>query len=237
VSEGGLAVGWLALSVETVTSALTIGIPLAAAAVSFLAAVLVAFLSRLHDRQQQARVVLLAPAQDFARHALASLAALRYVSPPQASSTSRRPDRNAVLLTDPVLRERRLQACREAIDLVRRTRGDVRLVFHPMSWAAEFSRRVLMQLRLCLESAETFYADYDAATASGSHGWLSQDAARGERERYESHRQSAYEELDGFFEDVAERLVKPSWNPSKIEPARPPVGAPPALPPRPSSAP
>lgn len=201
-------------------------VPLAAAAVSFLAAVLVAYVSRLHDRQQQARVVLLAPAQEFARNALATLAALRYVSPPQVSSSSPMPDRNEVLLTNPVLREQRLQTCRQAIDAVRRTRGDVRLVFHPKSWAAEFSRRVLMQLRLCLESAETFYADYDEATASGFSDWVRGEGARLGRERYEAHRQSAYEELDGFFEDVAERLVKPSWDPSRIEAARPPASTP-----------
>ena len=184
------------------------------AVLGVLSALAVATQRHKHDRHQQARLLLLPPAEEFARSVVASLAALRYVTPPTASAPAQPQNRNAVLLTDRQLREDRLELCREKIDIVRQARAHVRLVFQPQSWAAEMSRRVLMDLRNCLESAEHFYLLYDDLEATNRE--VVEHAAR-----YTGARKEAYVDLDTFFEEVAERLVKPSWG-TRIEVASAP---------------
>lgn len=89
-------------------------------------------------------------------------------------------------------------------------RADVRLVFQPKSWAAEFSRSVLWNLRLALESAESYYAGYLESGCDDPLRWISGEAALSKRHRYKTLRLGAYERLDAFFEEVSERLVWPS---------------------------
>lgn len=183
-----------------------------------------ALLSRQHDREQAARAVLIAPAKEFARAALAALAALRYVTPPSLTSPGDMPHRNSVLLGDARLREERFETSRHAIDSVRPMRADVRLAFHPKSWAAEHSRAVLAHLRDSLEIAEGFYAAYDRVRPSDADTWRASEGAP-RRDAYHAARDCAYESLDAFFIDVATRLIRPTWDPSKIAPADRPPGA------------
>jgi hypothetical protein len=190
----------------------SITVPIVVAVLGLLGAQFLAILSRRHDRQQTARAALVEPAREFARAAIEALAALRYVTPP-ATGTGQSVHRNLVLLTDVAERTTRLHLASVAIDAVRATRAGVRLAFHPKSWAAEYSRQVLAALRNSLESAEEFYAAHDEH--AGSREWM--DASAPElRRTYKQHRNDVYEALDRFFDDVAERLQDPTWNPRKI---------------------
>lgn len=193
----------------------TIVAAVAGGMIAVLSSVVVAGQARRHDREQQARLVLVAPAEEFARSAVASLAALRYVTPPVAEAEGRVPHRNAALLTDRRLREDRLTGCRTAVDHVRRARAHVRLVYQPESWPAEMSRRVLADLRACLEAAEAFYAVYDDRRRSDVDAWA-------EVSSYSRARRDAYVDLDTFFEAVGERLARPSWD-ARVEPATGPA--------------
>jgi len=195
---------------------LAVGIPMGVAVLGLIGALVAALLSRSSDRQQQARPVLLEPAQEYARTALAALAALRYVTPPPIYQGGTRPHRNEGLLKDTEQRERRLADCREAIDKVRYTRARVRLVFHPKSVAAELSREVLAELRLSLEAAENYYASFDETGLSDPKRWR-HGPGRAIRKQYKDYRMLAYQHLDDFFEDVAERLEKPTWDPLRIK--------------------
>jgi hypothetical protein len=199
------------------TNLLKIWIPLVVAVIGVASGIYAALLSRRHDREQQARPVLLGPAEEYAKCCLTALAALRYVTPPHCPPRPGRVHRNAVLLLDAAQTEERLQACRDAIDRVRTARADVRLVFHPTSRSAEFSRRVLMHLRFCLEHAEAFYVAYRESESTDPEMWCTDPQAQARRGAYKEERASAYRELDAFFENVSERLIHPSWNPSKID--------------------
>jgi len=72
-----------------------------------------------------------------------------------------------------------------------------------------------------------FYAYHgESAKREDAEAWL-HSQGRGTRAEYKAARFAAYEALDAVFEDVAGRLVRPTWNPSKIataarpnEPAR-----------------
>jgi hypothetical protein len=196
-------------------------IPIAVAVLGLVGGQVLAVFSRRHDRQQSARTTLLEPAREFATSALTALAALRHVTPPSASKGGEH-HRNTSLLSDHVVREERMEACRRAVDSVRVARAGVRLSFHPKSWAAEYSRQTLAALRLCIESAENFYSLHDRN--GGGTDWLetASPALRGE---YKQHRVEVYTALDNFFEDVAERLRAPTWTPSKIPAARRPEDA------------
>ena len=191
----------------------SITIPIVVAVLGLLGAQSLAILSRRHDRQQSARATLVEPAREFARAAIEALAALRHVAPPRATGAGQTAHRNSVLLTDVAERTRRLQRSSEAIDVVRASRAGVRLALHPKSWAAEYSRQVLAALRESLESAEEFYAAHDEQ--AGSQAWMATSAPE-LRSTYKQHRYDAYRALDQFFDDVAERLRNPTWNPKKI---------------------
>lgn len=186
---------------------------LVVATIALAGVIVTAYLSRGHDRQQQARSVLVEPAENFARLSLNALAALRYVTPPELRAPPTRPHRNEPLLTGKEERERRLVATRVAIDEVRPTRAHVRLVFHPESTAAEMSRRVLEHLRACLESAEEFYAQHDDAAATGRLNAWQTETRQAARDLYKNNRKRAYDDLDAFFKEVSRRLVRPSWAP------------------------
>jgi hypothetical protein len=189
-------------------------IPLAVALLGLVGAQAVALLARRHESQQSARTTLIEPAHDFAAAALAALAALRHVTPPAHRVAPDRGHRNVRLLSDRDIREERLQSCRESIDAVRVARAGVRLAFHPKSWAAEYSRQTLAALRLCLESAEAFYALQDEVPDA----WIETEG-RSIRDAHKQHRMAAYQALDDFFEDVADRLRAPTWDPKKISQA------------------
>ena len=191
----------------------SITIPAVVAVLGVLGAQLLAILSRRHERQQAARSTLFEPAQEFARAAIVALAALRYVTPPELLDAHEPVHRNAILLGDVAERVKRLQSASEAVDAVRATRAGVRLAFHPKSWAAEYSRQVLLALRFCLESSERFYSSHD--DRADSETWIA-TSAPALRKVYKKHRDDVYEALDQFFEDVAERLRNPTWNPNRI---------------------
>ena len=191
-------------------------IPVTVAVLGLVGAQVLAVLSRRHDRQQSARTTLVEPAHEFATSALAALATLRHVTPP-SSPKEGQPHRNAPLLLDRTAREERMEACRLAVDSVRVARAGVRLAFHPKSWTAEYSRQTLAALRLCVESAERFYSLHDREHDRSA--WLA-TAAPALRSEYKQHRVEVYEALDNFFEDVAERLRAPTWNPSRIPAAK-----------------
>lgn len=184
------------------------------ATVALLGALVVALISRRHDRQQQARTVLLEPADAYASAALAVMAKLRRVAPPTFPHSSLVPHRNAHLLDQTDRRDQLLVECRELLDVVRVTRARVRLAFHPRSSAAEQARAVLAGLRASLEAAEEFYSAYDAGRAAG--GELPEVEWDGLRDRYKAPRAATYQHLDDFFDEVAQRLVSPSWDPRKV---------------------
>jgi len=179
-------------------------------------ALVVALVSHQHDRQQQGRATLLAPAEHFSRSALKSLALLRYVTPPGTAATRGRRHRNECVLEDAEERRRRLIACRSAIDVVRADRAHVRLAYHPESRVAASSQRVLGQLRDCLEAAENFFDDYDEAAAKGNAEQWRRTDGHSARDGYKKLRKKTYNALEQFHKDVAVRLQKPSWNPRKV---------------------
>jgi hypothetical protein len=179
------------------------------------AGVIAALVSRRHDREQQARPILLEPATDFARAALRALAAMRYVTPPWSSTDSRRPHRNENLVSDPIGRHERLEICRAALDEVRFDRAAVRLIFSPNSRAAAVSAEVLGELRFVFETAEQFFLEYETANSIGEGEVWRHSTGNEIREAYMLGRSRVYERLDWFFEEVGERLVRPSWNPRK----------------------
>jgi hypothetical protein len=185
------------------------------AVVGLAVGVIAALVSRRHDREQQARPILLEPSTSFARATLRALAAMRHVTPPWVPTASRLPHRNEELLNDAALRGVRLDACRIALDDVRPERAAVRLVFHPSSRAAALSADVLGELRSVLEAAEHFYAAYDSAVVVGRGGTWREQENEELRERYLLGRRKVYERLDRFLEEVAQRLIRPSWNPRR----------------------
>ena len=93
--------------------------------------------------------------------------------------------------------------------MVRVTRADVRLVFHPDSQAAELSRQVLEHLRSSLESAEHYYFRFDCQ--SDPTAWRQSQEGINLRQKYKYDRMRAYASLDQFFEEVSIRLAKPRW--------------------------
>ena len=187
------------------------------AAIGFVGGLATAYMGRRKDREQQARTTLLEPADAFAQAALAALAALRYVTPPSTPTPGHGHHRNERLLDDRTSRDALLSACAAKIDAVRVARAQVRLAFHPRSHASEHTRVVLDHLRQCLETAERFYTGHDAAAADVDLLAAWNSAARtADRNGYKKLRTAAYDELDAFFEDVAARLVRPTWNPRRI---------------------
>jgi hypothetical protein len=191
----------------------SITIPVVVATIGLLGGQILALLSRRHDRQQSARTTLLEPARKFATATLEALASLREVTPPEALPPGGPGHRNYRLLSDIPERHARLLAAAKAIDAVRAARADVRLTFHPKSWAAEHSRQALACLRLSLESAERFYAAHDEQADPAA--WFA-DSSPALRAAYKQHRRQAYDALDLFFDDVAQRLHRPTWDPRKI---------------------
>jgi hypothetical protein len=190
--------------------------PVLAAVAALLVTLLAAVLSKHHDRQQQARTVLLPPAELFAQAASAALARLRYVTPPSSGpGGGSSGHRNEPLLSEPEIRGRRLEVCRDAIDEVRSARARVRVVFHPGSAAAEYTRETLQQLRACLESAERYYVEHDLQSPADRQAWRT---TRGVivRRTCKSHRWSAYHALDQFYNDTASRLQSPTWKFSRM---------------------
>lgn len=144
-------------------STATLVVSLVVALIALSGALATAFMSRGKDREQQARVALLVPADAFVEAALAALAALRYVTPPSSVQEDGSRHCNEVLLQDRVTRDACLSECAKKIDSVRMVRAQVHLAFHPRSDAAAHAPAVLGSLRACLEGAERFYATHDAA--------------------------------------------------------------------------
>lgn len=181
-------------------------VALVVAVMSIIGAVLISATTRRHDRQQAARTLMIRPAEDFARQAYKMLAALRYVTPPDTAQ-----HRNAALLEDKDVREKRLAACHVMLDDLRGTRASIALMFGPKSAAAEYARCVLDRLRFCLEICEAFYERHTAAGVPTNRWQASPSSAW--RERYKQLRETAYnDDLKRLFEDVADRMVSPSWN-------------------------
>ncbi|MDH6237097.1 hypothetical protein [Cryobacterium sp. CG_9.6] len=176
--------------------------------------------SRRHDRQQQARPILLEPAATFVRAAHAALAALRYVTPPSVSEREK-PHRNEELLANVTERQERMKSCRMTVDDVRSARAAVWLVLHPNSLAAGLSWEVVLHLRHALEQAEDFYRDFDQAQENGEEENWRRGAGTCARDSYKETRSQVYNDLDKFCVDVAKRLIKPSWDPRKYA-QRPP---------------
>ncbi len=191
-------------------------VPILVGLLAATAALVGAMLARRHDRQQQARVLMIAPAESFSRATLAALAALRHVTPPSTNTEDVLPHRNDFLLTSVDVRNERLAACHDALDQVRIERAHVRLMFHPSSWSAEWSRRVLAHLRHCIQDAERFYMEHDASVASGDERLWQSERREPLRDSYKSERAFTYAALDEFFDDVAVRLIRPTWNPRRI---------------------
>lgn len=195
-------------------------VTLVVAVIGLFGALCVAWDTHRHDRQQQARLVLLEPAEQFARSALAALAALRYVTPPTAPAASVRLHRNEAILAAHAEREKRLTACRRDVDAVRYGRAHLRLVFHPCSSVADWSRLSLEAIRECLELAEIFYEDYDTCVAVGDDVNLWRNGSGNDtRKDYKDCRKLAYRTLDVLFRDVAWCLVKPELgSPARVAP-------------------
>ena len=194
---------------------LTIGL------VGLVAGVVAALVSRRHDREQQARPILLEPATAFARATLAALAAMRYVTPPWPLSNLSKPHRNDGLLSDVSTREKRMEPCRKALDDVRSARAAVRLVFHPDSLAAGWSWSVLVHLRTALEQAEGFYRDFDHAKLRGEDESWRGEISTSLRDSYKETRKRVYQSLDQFYVEVAKRLIRPSWNRKRYNQRKP----------------
>jgi hypothetical protein len=201
----------------TVGDIVTLSVALAGLAVGVVAALV----SRRHDREQQARPLLLDPATTFARATLAALAAMRYVTPPWPPSEPKGPHRNEAMLADVLAREQRMEVCRKALDDVRSARAAVRLVFHPESLAAGWAWSVLVYLRAALEGAEGFYRDHDDAKLRGEDDRWREGAGRSIRDTYKRDRLRVYQSLDQFYVDVAKRLIRPSWDPKKYNQRQP----------------
>lgn len=195
----------------SVGDVVTLSVALVGAAVALIAALV----SRRHDREQQARPILLDPATTFARATLAALAAMRYITPPWPPSEPNRPHRNEALLEDVAIREQRIEVCRKALDDVRSARAAVRLVFHPDSLAAGWSWSVLVHLRIALEEAEGFYLDFDSKKLHGEDVDWREGDGKATRDAYLGTRQRVYGFLDQFYGEVAKRLIIPSWDPRK----------------------
>lgn len=182
---------------------------------------MVTLVSKRHDREQQARPLLLDPATTFARATLAALAAMRYVTPPWPPSELKGPHRNEAMLGDISAREQRMEVCRKALDEVRSARAAVRLVFHPESLAAGCAWSVLVYLRAALERAEGFYFAHDGAKSHGEDQSWREGAGRSIRDAYKENRLRVYQSLDQFYVDVAKRLIRPSWDPKKYNQRQP----------------
>lgn len=186
---------------------------LVAAGIALGATLWSASIVKRHDRQQQARTVLLAPAELFAEAASTALAKLRYVTPPSSEADGGPSGhRNEPLLVGVSARRRRLGACGAAIDEVRSARARVRVVFHPGSAAAEYTRETLQQLRASLDAAERYYADYDLLDSAADRQEWRAGAGADARKTYKAHRWSAYQALDLFYIDTARRLESPTWD-------------------------
>jgi hypothetical protein len=113
---------------------------------------LAALITARFQRKQHYREMLLPPAQLFSEAVVKAFARLRTVKPP-----TKREHRNFGLLSDAHELERRLEACREAIDEVRAARGAVRVVLAPTSEAVQNVGRTLYAQRLMLETCEDLY--------------------------------------------------------------------------------
>jgi hypothetical protein len=83
-----------------------------------------------------------------------------------------------------------------------------RRVFYPRSRAA-------LVFAGAFEAVEHFYAAYDSANRVGmGEAWREResDELRG---KYKLIRTEVYERLDRFLEEVAQGLIRPSWNPRR----------------------
>jgi len=200
----------------SVADVVTLSVALVGLAVGLIAALV----SRRHDREQQARPILLEPATTFARATLAALAAMRYVTPPWPPSELRKPHRNEGILGNVSTREQRLEPCRKALDDVRSARAAVRLVFHPDSLVAGWSWSVLVHLRAALEQSEGFYLDFDEAQLRGENDSWREEIGKSTRDSYKETRRLVYRSLDQFYVSVAERLIRPSWDPKEYNQRR-----------------
>lgn len=208
----------------------TNGLTLSGIVLGLAGALVAALISRRHDRQQLSRNILLKSADDFARSALAVLAALRHVTPPTFDPASDFLHRNEGLLSDATELQDRLTAARVALDNLRVVRASVRLSFHPKSWPAEHSRMVLVYLRQASEYADQYYASFDRKFSTVEP--LGDEAAKWRvdgrgfdlRDLYMKSRGMAYQNLEWFFDSVADRLKSPTWNPWRIEAAKLPPG-------------
>ncbi|MFE7845929.1 hypothetical protein ACFUTX_12155 [Microbacterium sp. NPDC057407] len=174
-----------------------------------------AVISQRASRVQHAREVLFEPAREFARDAYSALAKMRGITPPPLRPGNRLPHRNEDLLADHEVRDKRVAECEEAINRVRTSRADVRLVFLPHSRAAEFTRGVLAAERDALETAVRFYRTFDLLPEAERDSWRLNDGAA-LQSQYIQHRRVAYDQLDRFIDDVALRVKKPTWNPRKV---------------------
>lgn len=190
-------------------------VPLLAALVGLVGVTLAALVSRRHDRDQQARQMMLDPSGAFARSTLAALAQLRYVTPPDTLES--RPHRNDVLLSDMELRTKRLVECEGAIDQVREARAGVTLVFHPKSWPAEHAKMIGAVLRECFELVESFYDLADQAAARGRADEWRGTELQELRLKYMTKRRDVRKFLNAFYDAVALRMVRPSWGPPNPE--------------------
>ena len=74
-------------------------------------------------------------------------------------------------------------------------------------------------LRECLELVESFYAGADGLGEQGLlDGWRETEL-QDIRLRYISKRRDVRKLLNSFYDSVAQRMVKPTWDPQKIEKA------------------
>lgn len=194
-------------SPSSAINSVSVILALVVALISLFGVIFTAYISRRSDERHQARETRLRPSEEYARTALDCLAKLRHVTPPPLKDETGPPHRNECLLADRNERAARLTICEDAIDDLRLVRGNVMLVFGPDNPTPECCRQVLASLRICLESAQTYYDACD--TAGASTAWRE---ARGKalQQEYIANRKIVYGSLDGFYKSVKGQLAK-SW--------------------------
>lgn len=168
-------------------------------------------LSDQFDAQQQIRTFLLPTTEQFAAASLVAFARLRAVRPPRAAQDGKRQHRNEILLFDEKERERRLQACSEAIDAVRQAHGGVRLMFRPGGDVPKAAWKVLRAQRRMLEVAAAFYEDCRADQESEVYARRAKNEPVASSAWKALRDQVGWRAFNQFVAAVALHLQNPQW--------------------------
>jgi hypothetical protein len=177
--------------VDVVIAAVSAETVIAALAAAGLGGVVSAAFGIRARRYEQMRERMLVAADEFSTAASEALVTLREVKPPWKPE-----HRNTKLVADPATVARSRTQLEERLFQARRLSGRVRLLFGPNSKAASHAQEFLHQIRFAAEKSYAYWVTVPQDTRKALLAGLDVRTAIEER------RESAWQEMESFYEEA-----------------------------------